>query len=56
MEYCNRGSLQTAVPKGVFPARRRRRDVIRPNQLAILTTAKQLASAMAYVHCCRCCP
>ena len=49
MEYCNRGSLQTAVPKGVFQ-RVGADGVARPNQLAILTTAAQLASAMAYVH------
>ena len=49
MEYCNRGSLQTAVPKGVFQ-RVGADGVARPNQLAILTTASQLASAMAYVH------
>ena len=49
MEYCNRGSLQTAVPKGVF----QRVDpdgTTRPNRLSIITTAAQLASAMAYVH------
>ena len=49
MEYCNRGSLQTAVPKGVFQQADPDGSA-RPNRLNILTTAAQLAEAMAYVH------
>ena len=49
MEYCNRGSLQTAVPKGMFQ-RVDSDGTTRPNRLNILTTAVQLAEAMAYVH------
>jgi len=49
MEYCNRGSLQTAVPRGVFQ-RVDADGTTRPNRLNILTTAAQLAEAMAYVH------
>jgi len=49
MEYCNRGSLQTAVPRGVFQ-RVDSDGATRPNRLNILTTAAQMAEAMAYVH------
>ncbi len=48
LEYCNRGSVHEAVAKGWF--RQGRGAAAPPAVRAILTTAGEVASALAYLH------
>ncbi|KAF5838510.1 kinase-like domain-containing protein [Dunaliella salina] len=49
MEYCNKGSLCDAVDKGWF---RSKTSLFEPDWKALIVTAKEIASAMCYLHGC----
>lgn len=47
MEFCNKGSVSDAVDRGWF---RKRHSLFESDFKAILSTAKEVASAMCYLH------
>ncbi len=49
-EFCNQGSLADAVEKGAF---RRADNMFECDYAPLLATAREIASAMCYLHSCR---
>jgi serine/threonine protein kinase len=50
LELCDRGSLQDAIDRGAFRAVRMGRAGSQADMPAVVTTALEVASAMAYLH------
>lgn len=50
MDFCNRGGLSDAVDKGEF---RRQDNMFDCDYWTLFTTAKEIASALCYLHSCR---
>eukprot|EP00208_Stichococcus_sp_RCC1054_P003857 CAMPEP_0206143306 /NCGR_PEP_ID=MMETSP1473-20131121/20046_1 /ASSEMBLY_ACC=CAM_ASM_001109 /TAXON_ID=1461547 /ORGANISM="Stichococcus sp, Strain RCC1054" /LENGTH=721 /DNA_ID=CAMNT_0053538645 /DNA_START=222 /DNA_END=2387 /DNA_ORIENTATION=+ len=54
LEFCNRGSLQSGVDQGLFQHAHNRAQLRQgyPNYQTVLLTARDIASAMEYLHAC----
>lgn len=50
LEYCDMGTLQSGVDKGLFRKERTCKPPSEPNMEVVLVTAAQLASAISYLH------